>query len=204
MSQFQVLDEVKVVVVYHSGYGNTAKQAQVVAAGAQEVPGVTALLISVDEVNDHWQDLNEADALIFGTPTYMGGPSAAFKGFMDDTVKVWSDNLGWKNKIAGGFTNSGNMNGDKLNTLISLSIFAAQHGMQWVGLDLYGGWNTTTGSADDLNRLGSWLGAMAQSHKDTDDGPSASDLKTAAHLGKRVALLAKQWVAGRQAVVETA
>lgn len=202
MSQTSTLPTAKVVVVYHSGYGSTAKQAQAVADGAQQVPGVAVQLISVDTIEQHWADLDAADALIFGTPTYMAGPSGVFKTFMDATSKVWADNLRWKNKIAGGFTNSTNMNGDKLNTLMSLSLFAAQHGMQWVGLDLYGGWNSSTGSAEDLNRLGSWIGAMAQSPADASTGPSASDLKTAAHLGQRIASLAKQWVAGRQAVAE--
>lgn len=187
---------VKVAVVYHSGYGNTAKQAQAVWEGIQQVEGVMALLISVDTIDNHWQDLEEADAIIFGTPTYMGGVSAAFKAFMDASSKVWAK-MGWRNKLAGGFTNSAKKSGDKLNTLMSLSIFAAQHGMQWVGLDIDGGWSTSKGSPEDLNRLGSWLGAMAQSNGDTDEGPSASDLRTAAYLGKRVATLAKQWVAGR-------
>lgn len=193
---------VKVAVVYHSGYGNTAKQAQAVARGIEEIPGVTALLIPVDTVDAHWADLDAADAMIFGTPTYMGSPSAAFKGFMEATSKVWADNQRWKNKLAGGFTNSANMNGDKLNTLISLSLFAAQHGMQWAGLDIFAGWNTTKGSADDLNRLGSWLGAMAQSNSDSFDGPSDSDLWTAAYLGKRIATLARQWVIARDLTTE--
>jgi NAD(P)H dehydrogenase (quinone) len=193
--------DIKVVVVYHSGYGNTAKQAQAVAAGAHEVEGVTALLVSIDTIDQHWQDLDEADALIFGAPTYMAGPSGQFKTFMDSTSKVWADNLRWKNKLAGAFTNSSQMSGDKLNTLMAISLFAAQHGMQWVGLDLYGG-QSSTSTPEALNRLGGWLGAMAQSNSDTSEGPSASDLKTAAHLGQRIATLAKQWVAGREVVIE--
>jgi NAD(P)H dehydrogenase (quinone) len=200
--QTELARTIKVAIVYHSGFGSTAKQAQAAAAGVEEVEGATALLISVDNVAQHWQDLDEADAIIFGTPTYMGGVSAGFKGFMEASSKIWADNLRWKNKIGAAFTNSQNIHGDKLNTLVSIAIFAAQHGMQWVGLDLYGGWNTTKGSAEDLNRLGSWLGAMAQSHGDSSEGPSQSDLKTTAHLGKRVASLAKQWVAGRQAIEE--
>lgn len=203
MSQFQNFQNpshVKVAVVYHSGFGNTAKQAHAVARGAEEIEGVTVLLISVTDIEQHWEDVEAADALIFGTPTYFGGPSAAFKTFMEATSKIWVDNLRWKNKIAGGFTNSGNMSGDKLNTLMALAIFAAQHGMQWAGLDIDGGWNSSSGTPDDLNRLGSWLGAMAQSDNDTGVGPSNSDLATAAYLGKRIALLAKQWVAGREHV----
>jgi multimeric flavodoxin WrbA len=107
--------------------------------------------------------------------------------------------MAWKNKIAAGFTNSGSISGDKLNSLVDLAVLAAQHGMVWVGLDLYPGWASSTGSADDLNRLGSWLGVMAQSHVDQgpEKAPPASDLATAEHLGPRVATLTHQWARGR-------
>jgi multimeric flavodoxin WrbA len=99
-------------------------------------------------------------------------------------------------KLGAGFTNSASQNGDKLNTLTDLAIFGAQHGMIWVGLDLMPGNNNSKGSVDDLNRLGSSLGAMAQSNADQgpEAGPIGSDLKTAEHLGKRVATLAARFV----------
>lgn len=198
-AQMDTVHPVKVAVVYHSGYGNTAKQASAVAMGAKEVPGVDVMLISVDQIEEHWQDLDDAAAIIFGSPTYFGGLSADFKAFMEATSSFWKNDLPWRNKLAGGFTNSMHMSGDKLNTLLTMAIFAMQHGMQWVGLDIYAGWGLTNSSPDDLNRLGSWLGAMAQSNGDSDAGPSPSDLKTAAYLGSRIAQLAKQWVAGREA-----
>lgn len=130
----------------------------------------------------------------------MGSPSAVFKTFAEGTSKVWADNLRWKDKIAAGFTNSQNIHGDKLNTLVDFAILAAQHGMHWVSLGLYPGWNTSTGSPEDLNRLGSFLGAMAQSNGDAgpDMAPPTSDLETAEELGRRVALVTQQWVRGRQ------
>ena len=129
----------------------------------------------------------------------MGGPSAAFKTFADATSQAWADNLRWKDKIAAGFTNSQNISGDKLNTLVSLAILAAQHGMHWVNLGLYPTWNTSTSGPDNLNRLGSFLGAMAQSHGDhgPDLSPPDSDLRTAEALGRRVALATLQWTHGR-------
>lgn len=193
---------VQVAIVYHSGYGHTEVQAQAVARGVESVEGASAALIPVDEAEHHWADLDAADAIIFGAPTYFGSASAAFKRFAEASVTVWADNLRWKDKLAAGFTNSKTMSGDKLNTLMSFVILAAQHGMQWVGLDLYPGWHTTGSSPDELNRLGSWLGAMAQSNSDAAPGeaPPRSDLETAAHLGRRVALLAGQWAAGRAAL----
>src|SRR5262249_35454706 len=139
-----------------------------------------------------------ADAIVFGAPTYMGGPSGVFKAFADASSGVWFDE-GWKDKVAAGFTNSGHMQGDKLNTLVYFALLAAQHGMHWVNLGMKGGWDTSAGSADDLNRLGGWLGAMAQSNKDQDAevAPPASDLRTAEALGRRVALVARQLVLGR-------
>ena len=189
----------KVAVVYHSGYGHTAEQAKAVIRGAESVEGTQTNLIPVDQVEQHWTTLEAADAIIFGSPTYMGSASAQFKTFMDASSKPWYTQS-WKNKIAAGFTNSSSQNGDKLNTLIQLAIFAAQHGMIWVGLDLMPGNNNSKGSVEDLNRLGGFLGALAQSNADQgpEAGPIASDLKTAERLGARVAEVANQFLAGRK------
>ncbi len=188
-----------VAVVYHSGYGHTAEQAKAVVRGAEGVAGTKAILIAVEQVDEHWTTLEAADAIIFGSPTYMGSASAQFKTFMDASSKAWFTQL-WKNKIAAGFTNSASQSGDKLNTLIQLAVFAAQHGMIWVGLDLLPGNNSSTGSVNDLNRLGGFLGALAQSNADQgpEAGPIASDLKTAEHLGARVAQITHQFLAGRK------
>jgi len=181
----------RVAIVYHSGYGHTAKQAEAVRQGAASVAGVEAVLLTSDEAQQQWPVLEAADAIIFGSPTYMGSASAQFKAFMDASSGIWYAR-GWKDKIAAGFTNSASQSGDKLNTLIQLAIFAAQHGMIWVGQDLLPGNNNSKGSVNDLNRLGSFLGAMAQSNSDepADTAPIESDLKTAQHLGERVAQIA--------------
>lgn len=189
----------KVAVVYHSGYGHTAEQAKAVVRGVESVAGTNAVLIAVEQVDEHWTTLEAADAIIFGSPTYMGSASAQFKTFMDASSKAWYGRV-WKDKIAAGFTNSASQSGDKLNTLIQLAIFAAQHGMIWVGLDLLPGNNNSQGSVNDLNRLGGFLGALAQSNADQgpEAGPIASDLKTAEHLGARVAQVTNQFLAGRK------
>jgi NAD(P)H dehydrogenase (quinone) len=190
----------RVVVAYHSGGGHTRQQAEAVARGARTVPGVEVALRSVDPLTDElWDQLAAADAIVFGSPTYMGTVSAPFKAFADATSRVWQDGLQWRDKVAAGFTNSMNINGDKLSTLQYLSVLAGQHGMHWVNLGLYPGWNTSTASADDLNRLGSFLGAMAQSNgdEDPDVAPPASDLRTAEHLGARVAEVTVQYLRGR-------
>ena len=176
-------------IVYHSGYGHTAKQAQAVAEGVRKVAGAEVNLIAVADGDIPWDVLEASDAIIFGSPTYNGSISAKLKQFFEDATKpVWTE-LKWRNKIAAGFTNSGSQNGDKLSTLVSMALFAAQHGMIWVGLDLMPGNSSSTSSVNELNRLGSWLGAMAQSNSDqgADLTPIDSDLETATYLGQRVA-----------------
>src|SRR5262249_46108373 len=110
-------------------------------------------------------ELDTADAIIFGSPTYMGGVSAEFAKFKDWTSKRWLEGT-WRNKLAAGFTSSASWNGDKHNTLYQLLTLALQHGMVWIGLGLPGGYNHSKGSIEDLNRLGASVGAMAQANAD--------------------------------------
>ncbi|MGV3626470.1 MAG: flavodoxin family protein [Betaproteobacteria bacterium] len=191
----------KVAVVYHSGYGHTAEVAKAVARGAAGIAGIDAQLISVTDIDKHWQDLDAADAIIFGAPTYMGSVSAPFKAFMDASSKVWMAQ-GWKDKIAAGFTHSGSQGGDKFNTVTQLFTLAMQHGMIWTGLGLLPGNNSSKGNVNDLNRLGSSTGSLTQSN--TDQGAEAipqSDIKTAEHLGRRVALITLQFAGARVAEI---
>lgn len=191
----------KVAVVYHSGYGHTKKQAEAVADGAASVAGAKVALIPVEEAEARVDELNAADAIIFGAPTYMGGVSAQFKTFIDWTSKIWFVG-GWKDKLAAGFTNSSSLNGDKQGSLQQIATLAAQQGMLWVSLGLPPGNNSSTGSNENLNRLGASLGAMAQSNADQgpEFGPIASDLRTAEHLGRRVAEFARIHAAAKVAV----
>lgn len=188
----------KVAITYHSGYGHTRRQAEAVHRGAAAIAGVEAALYAVDALGEaEWAELDVADAIIFGAPTYMGSVSAKFKAFMDESSKRWFAGA-WKNKLAGGFTTSASQSGDKLNTLIQLMVFANQHSMIWVGLDLMPGNNSSKGSVDDLNRLGSFSGAMAQANADQGaDAMLDSDLRTAARLGARIAETAVVLARGR-------
>lgn len=189
---------VSIAVIYHSGFGHTAELAKSVALGAQGVAGTQVHLVPIDEFEAKQAVVEGADAIVFGSPTYMGSVSGPFKTFMDGTSKIWYGR-GWKDKLAAAFTVSASQSGDKLNTLVQLSIFAAQHGMVWVGNDLLPGNNNSKGSVEDLNRLGSFLGAMAQANADEgpERAPPAADRDTAAHLGRRVAEAAGRWVRGK-------
>jgi NAD(P)H dehydrogenase (quinone) len=172
-----------VTIIYDSGYGHTKKQAEAVVEGVRRVPEVGVKLIAVADGDIPWETLAASDAIIFGSPTYNGSLSSRLKKFMEDSTRPAWTSMAWRNKIAAGFTNSGAQHGDKLNTLIAMALFAAQHGMIWVGLDVFPG-----SAADQPNRIGGWLGAMAQSDDVSPElSPIASDLQTAAHLGQRVA-----------------
>ncbi|MDT3400680.1 flavodoxin family protein [Streptomyces sp. B1866] len=189
-----------VSVAYHSGFGHTAVLAEAVREGAAAA-GATAHLVRVDEITDEqWSLLDASDAIIFGSPTYMGTASAAFHAFAEATSQRWAT-AAWQDKIAAGFTNSASKSGDKLHTLQFFTVLAAQHRMHWVGLALTPGWNASTASENDLNRLGFFLGAAAQTNKD--EGPEAvhkADIATAQHLGRRVAEAAAIYAAGRAAL----
>jgi NAD(P)H dehydrogenase (quinone) len=191
-----------IVVVYHSGFGHTAKQAQAVAEGAGSVASVTAKLLKVEDADKSWDLMAAADGIIFGSPTYMGNVSGPFKMFMDASSKAWFGQQ-WKDKIAAGFTNSGGLSGDKLNTLETLSIFAAQHSMIWVSQGIMPSVYTKDGR--DLNRLGSWLGAMSVSTNESPEvTPPPADLETAREFGKRVATATVRWMAGKSAATKAA
>jgi len=116
----------KIVIVFHSGYGHTAKVAQAVAEGS----GGTLLAIDAEGnlPEGGWEQLAAADAIVFGSPTYMGGPSWQFKKFADASSKPWYGRV-WKDKVAAGFTNSATLNGDKFNTLTYFVTLSQQHGM---------------------------------------------------------------------------
>jgi multimeric flavodoxin WrbA len=186
----------QIAIVYHSQSGHTARQAQAVAEGVGLHGRAQAVLVDVARAPIPWDVLGRSQALIFGCPTFMGAPSAVFKKFMEDSAALWRRQE-WADKIAAGFTNSASQSGDKLNTLVSLALFAAQHGMLWASLGLMPGNNKSTASVNDLNRLGTWLGAMAQSNADqpAELAPIDSDLATARHLGLRVATVAERFAA---------
>jgi NAD(P)H dehydrogenase (quinone) len=190
---------VKIVVVYHSGYGHTERIAEAVARGAAGVSGASVELITGEEAPGRWDTLDGADAIIMGAPTYMGSLSAPFKAFMDATSHLQYVEKCWAGKIAAGFTNGASRGGDKQNSLVQLMTFAAQHQMHWVNLGLNYGNNRSYTNEDILNRDSYTLGMAGQADMDQggDVAPPASDIRTAEFLGRRVAEVAQELSAGR-------
>ena len=180
----------KVAVVFHSGYGHTLRMAQAVAEGAN------AQLVPIDADGNlpdgGWDTLAAVDAIIMGSPTYMGSVSWQFKKFADASSKPWYTQA-WKDKIFAGFTNSATMNGDKLSTLHYLFTLAMQHGAIWVGTALMPS-NSKAAQRNDINYVGSSSGAMAQSPSDASPAEMAQgDLDTAKLFGQRVAQVAAKF-----------
>lgn len=193
---------VRVVVVYHSGYGHTAKVAEAVARGAADVEGASVDLIEAAEAPQRWPTLDGADAIIMGAPTYMGSLSAPFKAFMDATSPLQYGEKRWANKVAAGFTNGASRGGDKQNSLVQLMTFAAQHQMHWVNLGLNYGNNRAVTHEDILNRDAYTLGAATQANMDQggEVAPPPADIRTAEYLGRRVAEVSQELAAGRAAL----
>lgn len=178
----------KTVVVFHSGYGHTKRLAEAVAEGAN------ATLLPIDAEGNlpegGWEQLAAADAIVFGSPTYMGNVSWQFKKFADASSKPWFTHQ-WKNKLFAGFTNSASPSGDKLQTLNAMFTLAMQHGGVWVGTGMMPS-SAKSATRDDLNHLGAFSGAMAATPSDAGvDEVVAGDLATMRAFGDRIATIAR-------------
>lgn len=189
----------RIVIVYFSGYGHTAKQAEAVYEGCLSVADTHVDMHRIDaqgEVAEQAMlNMDNADAIIYGTPTYMGGPAWQFKKFADDSSKLWFAQK-WKDKLAAGFTNSASVNGDKFSTIQYLWTLSQQHGQIWVGTGLLPANNLTSGP-EDVNWTAGFGGALAISPSDAtpEEAPRSGDLLTAHMLGQRVAQLCQRFSA---------
>lgn len=189
-----------IAIVYHSGYGHTAVVAEAVAEGVKRA-GATAKLLKIENAAQDFgpflDEVTRADAVIFGAPTYMGDISAPLKAFFEASSRIWMT-LGWKDKLAAGFTNGLTFSGDKNHALTSIFILAMQQGMIWVGSGLPVGnaAGNTTSAPEATNRLGYSIGVVTQSDNAAPDvTPPSGDRETARLLGERVAKIAAKLAA---------
>jgi len=186
-----------IAIVYFSGYGHTAKQAEAVREGAAGVAGSRVEVYRIDQEGNlpdgAFDALAKADAIIYGSPTYMGGPAWQFKKFADASSKPWFVQA-WKDKLAAGFTNSASVNGDKGSTINYLFTLSQQHGQIWVGTGLMPA-NAKAHGPSDVNWTAGFAGALSISPSDAspDEAPRAGDLETARLLGRRVAEFAAKF-----------
>lgn len=187
----------KIVIVYHSGYGHTRIVAERIARGIGQESGTVTLLPAKDAAG-RLDLLLEADTIVFGSPTYFANVSAEFKAFMEATGSVYSHQR-WKNKLAAGFTNSSSTNGDKLHTLISLSLFAAQQGMVWIPLGILPRFENGI-QLPSPNGMASYLGLMTMSDNVHGQVNEPADLETAELFGRRIAQVTRQFTGKSEAV----
>jgi multimeric flavodoxin WrbA len=194
----------KLAIIYHSGPGHTEHIARHVLEGTRQVDGVEAHLIKAEDIATRPNDLVDFDGIVLGSPTYLGGVSGPFKSFMDATGRLWAQQ-GLKGKLAAGFTVSSPPAGDKQSTLLSMFVFAMQHGMLWVGNPILPEQHRGVPYDEAANRLGSWSGLMAQAgHSAPADSFVPGDVKTAHMFGRNFAntLLRVNAQAQQQATVE--
>jgi len=190
----QQINPTKIAIVYTTQCQHTLRLAESVAIGIDAVQ-ITPQLINVQNLADiDWPSIHKAQAIIFASPTYMGGISGEMKLFFDKTGDFWLKQP-WSNKIAAGMTVGTSPSGDKLGALIQMSIFAAQQGMIWVGQNHTGSKHTDDNLG--INNNGSWLGLMATSvDRDGSNNSeliSLQDQNTAQLFGQRVGEACKRW-----------
>ena len=191
----------KIAVVYASRYGHTKLLAEHVASGAGGAAETEVEIYTAGEAEKALDKLDAADAIIFGTATYMGSAASEMKHFMEAAVGRWF-NRTWRDKIAGGFTNSSNFSGDKLMTMQELVVFAMQMGMIWCGVTDLAGSNEPDSSRNvegptsrALNRNSASLGVMASSFQvGVPDAPPIGDLETASRYGRRIAEITHRFI----------
>jgi NAD(P)H dehydrogenase (quinone) len=185
-----------VAIVYFSGYGHTAKQAEAVREGAASVESAKVTIYRISETGDlpegAFEEIGAAHAIIYGSPTYMGGPAWQFKKFADASFRPWFSQA-WRNKLAAGFTDSASVNGDKFSTIEYFWTLSQQHGQIWIGTGLLPS-NTKAHGPADVNWTAGLGGALAVSPSDAspEEAPRAGDLETAKLLGRRVAEFAER------------
>jgi multimeric flavodoxin WrbA len=151
------------------------------------VPDTEAHLLKAEDLARAPDELLRFDGYLLGAPTYLGGVSSQFKGFMDATGRLWRTQ-GLQGRLAAGFTVSSLPSGDKQSTLLSMFVFCMQHGMLWVGNPIIPEQHAGVPYEEAANRLGSWSGLMAQaSHGAPADAFAAGDIKTARMFGRNFA-----------------
>jgi NAD(P)H:quinone oxidoreductase type IV len=198
---------VKVQVIYYSMYGHVFKMAEAVVAGAKQVPGAEVSLYQVtelvpDEVLEKYgakaaratfahvpfakvEQLPEADAIIFGTPTRFGNMAAQMRNFLDQTGPLWMKGslIG---KVGSVFASTASQHGGQETTITSFHSTLLHHGMVIVGVPY-----SESGLVYMDNVTGGTpYGATTLAGPDGSRQPSENELKIARNQGKHVAEIA--------------
>lgn len=198
---------VKVQVIFYSMYGHIYKMAQAVAEGAKLAPGAEVSLFQVpehipDAVLEQYgarqarasfagvpvaevEQLPEADAIIFGTPTRFGNMAGQMRNFLDRTGKLWATGA-LIGKVGSVFASTGTQHGGQETTITSFHTTLLHHGMIIVGVPYSEKGLTTM----DAIQGGTPYGATTLASSDGSRQPSELELATARYQGKHVAEIA--------------
>jgi NAD(P)H dehydrogenase (quinone) len=199
----------KIKIVFYSMYGHIYRMAEAVAEGAREVEGAEVELLQVpelvpDEVLEKSgakkarqafahvpiakpNDLANADAIIFGTPTRFGNMCAQMRNFLDQTGGLWARNA-LVGKVGSVFTSSNTQHGGQETTIVSFHTTLLHHGMVLVGVP----YSETRQSTVDEITGGSPYGASTIAAPDGSRMPSENELAIARFQGRHVAAMAKK------------
>ena len=197
----------KIKVVFYSMFGHIYKLAEAVAEGAREVEGAEVELLQVAELvpddvleksgakkareafthipTANPSDLEDADAIIFGTPTRFGNMCAQMRNFLDQTGGLWAQGA-LIGKVGSVFTSTGTQHGGQETTLTSFHITLLHHGMVIVGLPYSEARQMTL---DEVTG-GSPYGATTIAGTDGSRMPSENELAMARFQGRHVADIA--------------
>lgn len=197
----------KILIVYYSMYGHILRLAEAVAEGVQEVAGTEAVMRRVPETlpaevlekmgataaqqaQAHIplctvEELGQADAVIFGTPTRFGNMCGQMRQFLDATGQLWlNGNL--IGKVGSVFTSSATQHGGQESTLLSFHTTLLHHGMVIVGLPYSFQGQMGTNEITGCSPYGASTIAGGQGER----MPSANELAGARFQGHHVAAIA--------------
>jgi NAD(P)H dehydrogenase (quinone) len=199
----------KIKIVFYSMYGHTYRMAEAVSEGARQVEGAEVELLQVTELvpdsvleesgakkareafthipTAKPDDLADADAIIFGTPTRFGNMCAQMRNFLDQTGGLWAQGA-LVGKVGSAFTSTGTQHGGQETTLTSFHSTLLHQGMVVVGLPYLEARQMTM---DEITG-GSPYGATTIAGTDGSRMPSENELAMARFQGHHVADIAKR------------
>jgi NAD(P)H:quinone oxidoreductase type IV len=204
----------KIHIIFYSMYGHVYRMAEAVAAGAREVSGTEVILFQVPElVPDQIleksgakaarqvfahvplarvEQLQDADAIIFGTPTRFGNMAAQMRNFLDQTGGLWASG-GLVGKVGSVFTSTATQHGGQETTITSFHSTLLHHGMIIVGVPY------TAAGLTNMKEItgGSPYGSGTLAASDGSRQPSENELGIARFQGRHIANIAKKLTANR-------
>jgi NAD(P)H dehydrogenase (quinone) len=203
---------VKILIVFYSRYGNTARMAEEIAYGAKELSNIQVTVrrladnismevISKDpawtkiaeNMNNRYpttsiegviKELPNHDAIIFGSPTRFGNMAAPMKTMWDGTTELWTSGS-LVGKIGAVFTSAASVHGGQETTAVSMMFPMFHHGMILIGVPY---------SVEDLIESGSPYGPSRIVGRLANQEIQQADIRVARALGKRVAEVTKKFI----------